>query len=196
MARAMDLDERISYDGADFSTIPDGVWPFTVKAVSIVNYKGGKNIPPCNAARVTLRVGYGADMTDVSDNIYLYVDDNGNSNWNIAAFYRAIGYKRHGEEVQMNWSPEFLVGKRGWCETEQTEGREKDVVFMNVRRYIDPEDAPADGMPIIKGQAAHPVQQAPVQQPVQYAQQPVQYAPAVQQVAQPYQGGGGSWSGL
>ena len=163
MARAMELDETISYDGSDFRQIPDGVWPFTVKAVSIVNYKGGTNIPPCRAARVTMRVGAGADMTDVSDNIYLYINDDGNPNWNIAAFYRAIGYKKHGEEVKMNWTSDFLVGKTGWMETETTEGNKDGVKFVNVARYIDPEDAPADGRPIIKGQEATAAAQAPAQ---------------------------------
>lgn len=209
MARAMELDERISYDGGgSFNAIPDGIWPATVKAVAIENYNGSKNIPACRNAKVTLRVGYGVDMTDATDNIYLYYNDNGNPNWRIAAFYRAIGYKKHGEEVQMNWSEGFLVGKTLWVKTTQreftfTQGPRKGETGISIDiDYIDPEDAPRDGMPILKDASQQPQQQAmpqpvvtqPIQQPT-YQPQP-QYAPVQPTVTQPNVYGGGQWAGL
>lgn len=208
MARAMELNETISYDGSDFRLIDDGTWPFTVKAVSIEQYKGSQNIPPCLMAKVTLHVGVGANTTDVTDNIYLYYNDNGNPNWRISAFYRAIGYKKHGQEVQMNWDAGFLVGKTGWVETKQreftfTQGARKGEkgTSIDVDRYIDPEDAPADGQPIIKGQQAKPQMPAPVvAQPIQqptYQPQPQFTAPQPTVTApQTNVYGGGQWAGL
>ena len=156
MARAMELDELVTYDGGDFKLIDDGVWPFKVKAVSIAQYNGSDNIPACPVINMTYRVGMGPDSTDVSDRIYLYVNDQGNPNFRIAAFYRAIGYKKHGEQVQMNWDESFLVGKTGWLETKQreftfTQGSRKGETgtSIDVARYIDPEDAPADGKPVV-----------------------------------------------
>ena len=157
-ARAMELDESVSYDGSDYKVIEDGVYPFKVKAVSIVQFNGSDNIPPCPCAEVVMRVGTGVDSTDVKDRIHLYVNDYGNPNWKIAAFYRAIGYKKHGEEVKMNWNESFLKDKTGWLETKQREftynqGTRKGETGINidVARYIDPEDAPADGKPIVNG---------------------------------------------
>lgn len=201
MARAMELNETISYDGSDFRLIDDGTWPFTVKAVSIEQYKGSQNVPPCLAAKVTLHVGVGAESTDVTDNIYLYYNDNGNPNWRISAFYRAIGYKKHGQEVQMNWDAGFLVGKTGWCETKQreftyTQGPRKGEkgTSIDVDRYVDPENAPANGQPVLtaasKPQVPAPVVAQPIQQPTYQPVQPTVTAP------QPNVYGGGQWTGL
>lgn len=158
MARALQLDEEIEYDGGNFRLLEPGIYPFRVKAVSIDYFNGSKSVPPCPRAQLTLVVGEGADASDVIDGILLYEDDNGNPNWKISEFYRSVGYKQHGQRVRMVWD-ETLVGMTGWLVIENREYvKDGETRKANqVKRYLDPEDAPkAQPVQAAQPQAAYP----------------------------------------
>lgn len=151
---AYDWDSTIEKDGGDFKLLPEGVWPFTIKSVEKSYYNGGKSIPPCPKANLTLRVGHGADMSDVTDGMLL--DDS--LEWKLCQFFLGIGARKHGEPLRMNWDESFLVGKTGWVEIEHRE-YEKDGETRQanqVAKYLDPADFPADGKPILSGADSAP----------------------------------------
>ena len=133
---AFDWDSTIENDGGDFRLLPEGIYPFTVKSLEKAYYNGGTNIPPCPQAKLMLRVGTGADSADVTDGLML--DDS--LEWKLCQFFTAIGDRKHGEKLKMNW--DAVRGKGGWLElghrTYEKDGEEKTA--NNVVRYIDPED--------------------------------------------------------
>ena len=147
---AYDWNDTIQNDGSDFRLLPLGIYPFTVKKMERGYYNGGANIPPCPRAELTLHVGIGADATDVPENLLL--DDS--LEWKLCQFFLAIGDRKHGEALQMDW--DAVEGKSGWLEIEHRTwtGRDgEDRESNQVARFIDPQDAPADGKPILKDAA-------------------------------------------
>ena len=147
---AYDWDSTIQNDGSDFRLLPEGIYPFTVKKMERGYYNGGNTIPPCPRADLTLHVGVGADTADVTEGILL--DDS--LEWKLCQFFLAIGDRKHGEALKMNW--DAVEGKGGWCEIGHRTwtGRDGEERESNqVVRFIDPQDAPADGKPILKDAA-------------------------------------------
>ena len=144
---ALGWDSTIQNDGGDFRLLPEGVYPFTVKSLEKAFNNGTRNISACPMAKLMLRVGGGAESSDVTNNLYL--DDS--QEWKLCQFFLAIGDRKHGEALKMNW--DAVVGKGGWLEIEHytytDNGEEKTI--NSVARYLDPADAPADGKPVVKG---------------------------------------------
>ena len=76
--------------------------------------------------------------------------------WKLAQLSVCLGVRKHGEKKAFN--PAETVGMTGWVEIEHreftyTRGEKagETGTANNVASYIDPEDAPADGKPVIKG---------------------------------------------
>jgi len=142
----------IENDGGDFRTLPEGIYPFTVKKLEKAFFNGSNSIPPCPRANLTLRVGVGAEVSDVTDGLLL--DDT--LEWKLCQFFLAIGDRKHGERLNVNW--DAVEGKSGWVQIEHREYTDKegnDKVANQVARYLDPADAPSDGKPVITGSASN-----------------------------------------
>ena len=137
----LDWNSEISNDGGDFKVLEPGTYPFTIKAIEKTYFNGSAKIPACPKAVVTLRVGQGAEASDVTDGLLL--DDS--LEWKLCQFFTAIGSRTHGQKLRMNWDDSYLIGKTGYVEIETrtytkndgTEGRANQV-----KAYIDPADMP------------------------------------------------------
>lgn len=90
-------------DGGDnnFFLLPAGEYVFQVEGLKQTQFAGGKSIPACPQAELTLRVytGDGRSQT-VKENIYMH----NVVRWKLTAFFRSIGQKKRGETVNMDWS--------------------------------------------------------------------------------------------
>ena len=148
---AFDWDSTIKNDGNDFKLLDEGIHPFRVKSLEKERYEGGKKFPPCPMATLILRVGDGDEQSDVKANLHLCSENE----WKLCQFFTAIGDRKHGEELKMDW--DHVVGKTGWLETEHYEmpanGEYEARTVNSVARYLDPEDAPKQAV----------AQQAPAQ---------------------------------
>ena len=93
----MGWDDILEDDGQELIILPEGDYTFT----------GGPKIPPCPKATVTLTIdndlGRAICMTDFF--LCRLVE------WRMAAFFRSIGQKKHGEKVRMDWNK--VIGARG-----------------------------------------------------------------------------------
>ena len=134
---AFNWDSEIENDGGDFVLLEPGVYPFTVKSLEKSFHNGGGKIPPCPKAVLTLRVGEGANVSDVNDGILL--DDS--LEWKICQFFKAIGARGHGEKYRMDW--DSVEGRSGYLEISHrdytTQDGEKRTANQ-VKKYIDPAD--------------------------------------------------------
>lgn len=104
----MDWDSPIESDGAQFLILPEGDYTFTVTGFERGHYPGSAKIPACNKASLTLTVELpeGGSATCKEDLILYRTLE-----WKLASFFRAIGQKKHGERVVMDWSK--VLGSRG-----------------------------------------------------------------------------------
>jgi len=143
---SMDFDATIQNDGGDFRTLPEGIYPFTVKSFEKGRHNGTKKFAPGNLVKLTLRAGVAPDASDVTSTLYLDTE----AEWKLCQFFLAIGMRKHGEALKMDW--DATVGKTGLVELEHysyvDNGDEKTI--NSVVRYLDPEEAPADGKPVAK----------------------------------------------
>lgn len=104
----MEWDSAIESDGKQFFILDEGDYNFTVTGFERGRYPGSAKIPACNKAALTLTI----DMPDgqsatCKEDLILYRT----LEWKLAAFFRAIGQKKSGERVVMDWNK--VLGARG-----------------------------------------------------------------------------------
>lgn len=103
----MSWDDVLEDDGREFVVLPEGDYDFTVTAYERGSFPGGAKIPACPKATVTLDIDNDQGIATARVDLLLYRT----LEWKIASFFRAIGQKKLGEKVSMNWGK--VIGERG-----------------------------------------------------------------------------------
>lgn len=129
----MGWDDVLENDGQEFITLPEGDYTYTVTSLERGQFPGGAKIPPCPKATITLSIenDQGAATARIDLLLYRTVE------WKIAAFFRSIGQKKHGEKAVMDWNK--VVGARGKAHFRPWEyTRDGKIHKVNdVERFID-----------------------------------------------------------
>lgn len=107
--RELSWDDEIEKDGGEFPLLPEGDYDFTVKSFQRGRHNGSEKIPPCNKAELTITIWGKNESVNVKHNLFLHSKVEGM----LSAFFTAIGQKKHGEKLKMNWNT--VVGARGKC---------------------------------------------------------------------------------
>lgn len=102
----MDWGDTIEQDN-QFVILPEGDYTFTVTKFERARHAGSEKIPPCNKALLTLEVKTPEGTATVLTDLLLYRT----MEWKISSFFRAIGQKKQGEGLVMDWSR--VIGARG-----------------------------------------------------------------------------------
>lgn len=106
-------DDEIEESGPSFVLLPAGDYNFEVTKFERSRYQGGANLPPCNMAILTLKIDGGEHgSTTVIDRLYLHSSTEGF----LSNFFEAIGQKKEGERIRMNWNA--VMGAKGRCTLE------------------------------------------------------------------------------
>lgn len=140
--KVYDWDDEIENDGEDkeFVTLEEGDYEFSVHSFERGQYtpKEGAKTPACNMAIIMLKIS-----TDEGD---CYVRDTfplaSTMEWKASAFHRAVGLKKHGERLKMQWNNS--IGLTGRAHITKTQGNKQDRWFNNVERYYDPKNESED----------------------------------------------------
>ena len=105
--REYDWNDEINEESAPFTLLPEGDYDFKITKFERARFEGSEKMPPCNMAKITFEIFSKTDSTTITDNFYL----NSKGEWKISALYLAIGLKKHGEPVRMQWNS--VIGKTG-----------------------------------------------------------------------------------
>lgn len=139
---ALDWDDEISNDSPEYITLPEGEYAFTVTGFERGRYQPGPNakLPPCNMAQLTLEIQTPDGLSvPVRDRLFLHSSTEGF----LCEFFTAIGQRRHGERVRMNWGA--VLGARGRARvgvrSYQKDGETRTV--NEIKKYLEPKDPPA-----------------------------------------------------
>lgn len=100
-------DAEIEKDNQEFILLSEGDYDFTVVDFERARYAGSEKVPPCNQAKLKLQVVTPEGIATVNHNLFLHSKYEGM----ISAFFCAIGQKKHGEKMQMNWGK--VLGAKG-----------------------------------------------------------------------------------
>lgn len=106
----MDWDSEIENDGKEQTPriiLEEGDYKFTVSKLDRTMSKGSDKLPPSRMAKLTLSVESDQGTATVFTNLILHKS----LEWKLSQFFRAIGQKRHGEKMKMNWGK--VVGSYG-----------------------------------------------------------------------------------
>ena len=108
MERELDWNDEIEKD-SDFTLLPEGDYDFTAESFERGRHPGSDKLPACNKAILKLRIDSNEGSTILTHNLFLHTKTEGM----ISAFFTAIGQKKKGEKVKMNWNA--VIGAKGRC---------------------------------------------------------------------------------
>lgn len=137
--KELNWDDEIEKDSQEFTLLPEGIYDFKVTSFERARHSGSEKLPACNKAIIFLRIDSQQGSTTVRHNLFLHTITEGM----LSAFFNAIGQKKHGEKLQMNWST--VVGSTGRCKiyiNKWTNDKGEEIESNQVKRFYDPADAP------------------------------------------------------
>jgi hypothetical protein len=133
--REFGWDDTIEKD-SDFVLLPEGDYDFTVVGFERGRHSGSDKLPPCNKATVTLKIVTPQGETLVKHNLFLHSITEGM----LCSFFTAIGQRKHGERVTMNWNA--VVGAKGRCKLGVRKYNDNE--YNEVKKFYEPDgSAPA-----------------------------------------------------
>lgn len=107
--RELNWDDEI-LEESSFTLLPEGDYDFTVKSFKRGRHPGSAKLPACNKAELEIIVDDGkGDKGTIFHNLFLHTKCEGI----LSAFFIAIGQKKHGEPLRMNWNA--VIGAKGKC---------------------------------------------------------------------------------
>ena len=141
---ALDWDDVIEDDGQEFIILPEGDYEFEVVGFERGEFKGSSKMSPCNKVILTLQVTTDKGIANVRTDLIM----NRVMEWRLSAFFRAIGLKKHGEKLKMDWSRVLEAKGRARFKprTYMDNGNERQV--NDVVRFYDPETPESKDMPL------------------------------------------------
>lgn len=107
--RELSWDDEIEKDGGEYPLLLEGDYDFTVKSFQRGRHSGSEKLPPCNKAELTITIWGQNESVDIRHNLFLHSRTEGF----LSEFFTAIGQKKHGEKLKMNWNA--VVGAKGKC---------------------------------------------------------------------------------
>lgn len=158
-------DDEIVEEGGNFVLLPEGDYDFTATKVERARFNGSEKMPPCNMAKVTFTIWGENDKVEITENFLL----NSKMEWKLSALFLAIGLKKHGEPLRMNWNA--VPNSTGKCHVYIDTYVKKDGSqgqSNKIKRFYAYDEA-------VQTLSPQPNQQQSYQQPVQYQSPPQRY---------------------
>ena len=109
--REFSWDDAIEHDN-EFTLLPKGDYDFEVTEFERARHPGSDKLPPCNKAVVHIRIDSDEGSTTIKHNLFLHSKTEGL----LCTFFTAIGQRKKGEKVTMNWNA--VVGAKGRCKVD------------------------------------------------------------------------------
>lgn len=138
--REFGWDDEIQNDSGEYTLLPEGDYNFTVTGFERARHSGSAKLPPCNKAVLDIKIESPQGDVMIRHNLFLHTKTEGM----LCAFFTAIGQRRKGERVKMNWNA--VPGARGRCKVGIHEYTGDDGVtrkYNNIKKFYEPDTAAA-----------------------------------------------------
>ena len=136
--RELGWDDEIEKDGGDFILLPEGDYDFTVKSFERGRHPGSEKLPACNKAILKIKIDAEEGSTIINHNLFLHTKTEGM----ISSFFTAIGEKKKGEKVKMNW--QAVPGAKGRCKVGihqyTPEGQTEPRKYNEIKKFYPKEE--------------------------------------------------------
>lgn len=139
----LNWDDVIENDSA-FVLLPEGDYPFTVTEFSRGNFqpkRADSKVPACDCAELKLEVidpTTGA-ATTIEDKLFMLRK----FEWKLCQFFTAIGQRKRGEQLKMNWAT--VLGAKGRIRIKVDKYTDKDGNIRDknvIDSYLEPVEPP------------------------------------------------------
>jgi hypothetical protein len=130
MGRELGWDDSIENDGQEFVVLPEGDYDFEVFDFERSRFNGSDKLPACNMAIVHIKIQGKEGTSIIKHRLYLHSITEGL----LCAFFTAIGQRKHGEKMGMNWNK--VIGARGRAKVGIREYDGKQ--YNEIKRFYDP----------------------------------------------------------
>ena len=130
----LDWNATLTKDEPDYFIPPEGDYLFQVIDFERNRHRGSPKLPPCNKMTVYMELQTPEGPCRVRTDLFLHIS----TEWKIAAFFRAIGLKKRGEDLVMDWTR--AAGKWGRCHVRPftyTGNDSKEHTIADVSDFID-----------------------------------------------------------
>lgn len=131
LGKELDWDDSIEKD-SDYVLLPEGDYEFVVESVERARHPGSDKIPPCNKAIVKLRIDSQYGTALIRHNLFLHTNMEGM----LSAFFTAIGQKKKGEKLKMNWGSVPGSTGRAHVKPKQYNGNE----YNDIKKFYPKEE--------------------------------------------------------
>ena len=130
--RQLDWDDEIEQE-SEFVILPEGTYDFEVVKFERGQHNGSEKLPACKKAILTIKLTDGKKSTTIIHNLFLHSKCEGM----LSAFFLAIGEKKHGEKLRMNWNN--VTGAKGRCKVivEPYNGND----YNKIKSFLEPKPA-------------------------------------------------------
>ena len=134
--RELEWDGEITKDSGGYIELTPGDYQFTVikfeRGRHTPNPQNPGKLPPCNKAMLTLQIETEKGDTLLTHNLFLHSSTEGM----LSAFFGAIGQKKHGEPLKMNWNA--VLGAKGVCKVNKRKGTGQyaDKEYDNIKSMV------------------------------------------------------------
>lgn len=141
----LDWDSEIENEGSEFIVAEPGDYDFVVTAFERSRFQGSAKMPPCNQAKLTIRLEIpGSDGTcEIKHNLFLH----SKTEWKLCEFFTSIGQRQSGQRVAMNWNA--VIGSRGRCKVSKRSfesNKDGKTLWTNdIDKFYPPQQTPANG---------------------------------------------------
>lgn len=135
--RELGWDEPIEKDGPEFVTLPEGDYDFVVTEFERGRHNGSDKLPPCNKAIVSIKIEGPEGVSTIKHNLFLHSKTEGM----LCAFFTAIGQRKKGEKVSMNWNA--VVGSTGRAKVaiKKWTYEGKDYEGNEIKKFYEPSES-------------------------------------------------------
>ncbi len=104
--QVLDWNGVLENDSSKFPVLPEGDYTFEATGFERGSFLGSEKMCVCNKAILTLKVESEHGTVNIFDDLILYK----RIEWKLSQFFCAIGQKKKGECVTMNWNA--VIGAR------------------------------------------------------------------------------------
>lgn len=134
----LEWDDIIEQESEGWTLLPEGDYNFEVTGFERARHAGSEKLPACNKAVLSIRCyDDNGNANTITHNLFLHRKTEGM----LSAFFIAIGQKKHGEPLKMNWGE--VIGSKGRCKVAIHEWKGKDGETKqsnDIKKFYDPEE--------------------------------------------------------
>ena len=121
---------------SEFILLKPGEYDFEVTEFERARHAGSVNLPPCNKAIIYCTIQTPEGKTTIKNNLFLHTK----TEYFLSAFFIAIGQKKRGEALKMNWNT--VVGSKGRCKVGQYVGGDGNT-YNEIKSFLEPKQVAA-----------------------------------------------------